>query len=98
MGEMEYWVQSSARGLYRWESGGWSKDLQFDQGQPITFEPLPEFYPIYCTFVQYITDQIVEIYIPPRSEDPLEHDWKSLFHDTLEEGNYYVHEGYLTPQ
>lgn len=105
---VETFVQESARGLYRWERGeGWPESrgpnslCQFDEGDAITIDPFKGFdygdgpewlWPVYGTFREYVTDDIARVYIPPAGEDGP----STWFHEG--EGEYLIHEGYLTPQ
>mgnify|MGYP000070016543 CR=1 FL=1 len=99
-------VLTKARGLYRWERGeGWPKTRNqnslctFERGQAITIDPFRNlsvkkcnyFHAIYGTFKEYVTDDIARVYIPPASEN--DNCW---FKEG--EGEYLIHEGYLTPQ
>lgn len=101
----ETFVQNMARGLYRWEEPeqGWN-DIDppwgFNEGDAIKIDPFPDrlenstaLWPIYGTFREYVTDDIVQVYIPPISKD---NDAPVWFIGG--EGEYLIHEGYLTPQ
>lgn len=88
---IEAWVQNSARGLYR------KGDYEFSEGQAITIDPFRDvdseafmFWPIYGEFIEYVTDDIAKVYIPPGNDDSV---W---FREDA--GEYLIHEGYLTPQ
>lgn len=97
-----------ARGLYRWERNeGWSEDRDtddvlcyFEEGDAITIDPFskltvddsPYLWPVYGTFREYVTDEIAKVYIPPTKKT----DGKTWFKEG--EGEYLIHEGYLTPQ
>jgi len=102
------WVVNNARGLYRWERDeGWENDehqhlTNFDEGQAVTIDPFHDIdygngprwlWPVYCTFKEYVTEDVAKVYIPPSSEEGSTNCW---FHHG--EGEYLIHEGYLTPQ
>lgn len=97
-------VLNKARGLYRWERGeGWPEERDdmttFEQGQAVTIDPFknatvndsPYFWPVFCTFLEYVTEDIARVYIPEEGEDS-----RTWFKE--EAGEYLIHEGYLTPQ
>lgn len=99
---IESWVQSEARGLYRWEwEVGWPEEpeglCEFEQGDAIKIDPFPDLLvnsdclnPVYAEFVEYVTDDITKVYIPR------EGDGNTWFGG--DEGMYLIHQGYLTPQ
>jgi len=80
---------------YRWErDAGWTKCLNFEEGDAIIIDPYERLWlPIYGTFIEYVTDDIAKVYIPPSSDDS----WPIHWFDEGE-GEYLIHEGYLTPQ
>lgn len=102
----EVWIVESAKGQYRWEREGWSGDKDdvtcyFDSGDAIAIDPfdgyrLPSaqaFWPIYGTFLEYVTEDIAKVYVPPVSE---KNEGRVWFNHG--EGEYLIHEGYLTRQ
>lgn len=102
-------IVHKARGLYRWERNeGWSEDrdtdnvlCDFEEGDAIIIDPFskltvdgsPYLWPVYGTFREYVTDEIAKVYIPPPREDKESRTWFKGG-----EGEYLIHEGYLTPQ
>lgn len=99
-------IVNSARGLYRWERDeGWEKDehqhlVEFEEGDAVCIDPFsdrlrnaPNYWPIYCTFLEYVTEDIAKVYVPPDADDTKDRTW---FNEG--EGEYLIHEGYLTPQ
>lgn len=95
MSDVQFWIEETASGRYRWEVYDWSENnrMNFENGQSVVFEPIPELPSVFCTFVQYVNDDIVEIKIPPESDNPPKHSWF-----VEPDGNYYVHRGYIRPQ
>jgi hypothetical protein len=66
----------------------------FEQGQAITLDPYDGFWlPVYGEFREYVIDDLAKIYLPPFAEDSWPIHW---FEEP--EGEYIIHEGYLTPQ
>lgn len=104
MSQLTAVVINSASGIYRWEDPeqGWEQTdplCGFEEGDAIKIDPFPDrlpegmaLWPIFGTFLEYETEDIARVHIPPASNDapPV---W---FKDGP--GEYYIHEGYLTPQ
>lgn len=92
-------IISTAKGVYRWEGGrDWDKEITFESGDYICIDPFTfrdkdatHLWPIYCEFVEYVTENIAKVYIPETVEDT--NVW--FRHG---EGEYLIHEGYITPQ
>lgn len=104
MSQLTAVVINSGSGLYRWERGeGWQEGYDnlcdFEEGDAITIDPFKDrtpgamaLWPIYGMFLEYVTDDIAKVYIPPERNDPA----PTWFNE--EAGEYLIHEGYLTPQ
>lgn len=99
---MEAKVISTATGSYRWERDeGWQEEFVFEEGDFIVIDPFSHddpdnksrwTWPIFGEFVEYVTDDIAKIYVPEKSGNSQ----ASWF--PWGEGEYVIHEGYLTPQ
>lgn len=104
MSQLKAVVINNANGMYRWEDTekGWRENdplCDFEEGDAIKIDPFPErlpqamaLWPIFGTFLEYETEDIARVHIPPASNDPCPTWFKG------EPGEYYIHEGYLTPQ
>lgn len=104
MSQLETVVINEASGLYRWNNPeqGWEEtppNSGFESGDAIKIDPFPDtttgseaLWPIFGTFCEYIEGRIVKVNIPPESNDAPPVWFKG------EAGEYYIHEGYLTPQ
>lgn len=100
VGETERWVEQQPdtdkfEATYRWERGEeWPEDMTFEQGDAICIDPFDRLWlSVYGTFVEYVTDDVAKVYIPPPSDDV----WPNHWFD-MSEGEYLIHQGYITPQ
>ena len=103
MTEVEIIVK--AKGMYRHEPDqGWKEEkykhlVDFEQGDHICIDPFSRMtvhdsqvlWPVFGEFVEYVTEDIAKVYIPEGSEDS-----NTWFNEP--EGEYLIHEAYLTPQ
>lgn len=100
------WVENKARGSYRWERDeGWVSEhgelCDFDEGDAIVIDPFKDvrdknskcLWPVYAEFRGYVEQDIAKVYIPPAGEGNPNNVW---FDGPA--GEYYIHQGYLTPQ
>lgn len=102
MSELQATLINSGRGLYRWERENSLPHyhvLTFEEGDAVAIDPFKDrasgattLWPIFGTFLEYETEDIARVFIGPKSNQEC-----PVWFDE-EPGEYYIHEGYLTPQ